>query len=116
MLSRTIFTDEHDLYRAAAREFFEKEVAPFHDEWDKAGMVPRELWEKAGAQGHLAHTVPEEFGGPAVDDFRVPARITQYTIPNANIFLVLTILLLSRPSISFNASLVIDVMATSITL
>ncbi len=43
MLPRTIFTDEHDLYRAAAREFFEKEVAPFHDEWDKAGMVPREL-------------------------------------------------------------------------
>lgn len=77
MLSRTIFTDEHDLYRAAAREFFEKEVAPFHDEWDKAGMVPRELWEKAGAQGHLAHTVPEEFGGPAVDDFRFPAVLIE---------------------------------------
>jgi alkylation response protein AidB-like acyl-CoA dehydrogenase len=77
MLKRTIFTEEHDLYRAAAREFFEKEVEPFHDDWEAAGSVPRELWEHAGAQGHLAHTVPEEFGGPGVDDFRFPAILTE---------------------------------------
>ncbi len=77
MLERTIFTGEHDLYRAAAREFFEKEVAPFHDEWEAIGSVPRRLWEKAGAQGHLAHTVPEEYGGVGVDDFRFPAILTE---------------------------------------
>ena len=52
MLARTIFTEEHDLYRQAAREFFANEVAPFHEQWEKDGVVPRELWEKAGAQGH----------------------------------------------------------------
>ena len=77
MLKRDIFTEEHDLYRAAAREFFEKEVAPFHDEWETAGAVPRDLWEKAGAQGHLAHTVAEEYGGPGVADFRFPAIVTE---------------------------------------
>jgi len=77
MLQRTIFTDEHDLYRTAAREFFEKEVAPFHEAWEDAGSVPRELWEKAGAQGHLAHTVGEEYGGAGVDDFRFPAIVTE---------------------------------------
>ena len=66
MLQRTIFTEDHHLYRAAAREFFEREVAPFHDEWEAVGSVPRELWELAGAQGHLAHTVAEEYGGADV--------------------------------------------------
>ena len=77
MLKRTIFNDEHDLYRVAAREFFEKEVAPFHSAWEEVGCVPRELWEKAGAQGHLAHTVAEAYGGPGVDDFRFPAILTE---------------------------------------
>jgi alkylation response protein AidB-like acyl-CoA dehydrogenase len=77
MLQRTIFDDDHDLYRAAVREFFDKEVAPFHDAWDDAGVVPRELWEMAGAQGHLAHVVPEEYGGPGVDDFRFPAIVIE---------------------------------------
>jgi alkylation response protein AidB-like acyl-CoA dehydrogenase len=77
MLKRTIFTEEHDLYRTAAREFFEKEVAPFHDDWEAAGAVPRELWEKAGAQGHLAHAVPGDYAGAGVNDFRFPAILTE---------------------------------------
>ncbi len=77
MLTRAIFNDEHHLYRSAAREFFDREVAPFHDGWETQGTVPRELWEKAGAQGHLAHTVAEEYGGAGVDDFRFPAIFTE---------------------------------------
>jgi alkylation response protein AidB-like acyl-CoA dehydrogenase len=77
MLARTIFTDEHDLYRRTVREFFEKEVAPFHDEWERQGVVPRELWERAGAQGHLAHAVPAAYGGAGVGDFRFPAIVIE---------------------------------------
>ncbi len=77
MLARTIFTDEHDLYRRTVREFFEKEVAPFHDEWERQGVVPRELWERAGAQGHLAHAVPAAYGGAGVADFRFPAIVIE---------------------------------------
>jgi acyl-CoA dehydrogenase len=77
MLARTIFTEEHDLYRQAAREFFANEVAPFHEQWEEDGVVSRELWEHAGAQGHLCHAVAEEYGGAGVADFRFPAILTE---------------------------------------
>jgi alkylation response protein AidB-like acyl-CoA dehydrogenase len=76
-LARQIFDADHNLYRQAARGFFEKEVMPFHDEWEQAGVVPRELWESAGAQGHLCHAVPEQYGGAGVADFRFPAILIE---------------------------------------
>ncbi|MEU0315900.1 acyl-CoA dehydrogenase family protein [Nocardioides sp. NPDC006273] len=69
----TIYEAEHEDFRATAKAFFEKEVAPFHDEWEKAGIVPRELWKKAGDTGLLCFDVEEEFGGPGIKDFRFNA-------------------------------------------
>jgi alkylation response protein AidB-like acyl-CoA dehydrogenase len=63
MIPRTIFADEHDIYREAARKFIEAEITPYHAEWEKAGIVPRELWRKAGEAGFLCTNVPEEYGG-----------------------------------------------------
>src|SRR5258708_37063701 len=51
------------MFRDTCRRFFEKEVTPFHMKWEEEGMVPRELWRKAGAQGLLGMTMPEEYGG-----------------------------------------------------
>jgi alkylation response protein AidB-like acyl-CoA dehydrogenase len=65
-----IFTQEHEDFRRTARTFFEKEVAPHHDQWEKDGIVPRDLWLKAGETGLLCFDVPEEYDGPGVDDFR----------------------------------------------
>ncbi|MGN6252829.1 MAG: acyl-CoA dehydrogenase family protein [Marmoricola sp.] len=65
-----IFTQEHEDFRKTARAFFEKEVAPFHDAWEKDGIVPREVWRKAGETGLLCFDVEEEYGGPGVKDFR----------------------------------------------
>ena len=67
---REIFDAEHEAFRRTARTFFEKEVVPHHDEWEKAGVVPREVWTKAGEAGLLCFDVPEEYGGPGVADFR----------------------------------------------
>jgi alkylation response protein AidB-like acyl-CoA dehydrogenase len=67
---RDIFDAEHEAFRRTARTFFEKEVVPFHDEWEKAGIVPRDVWTKAGEAGLLCFDVPEEYGGPGVTDFR----------------------------------------------
>src|SRR3546814_15382429 len=61
---------EHEAFRQSARTFFEKEVAPDHDKWEKDGIVPHDLWLKAGEAGLLCFDVAEEFGGPGVDDFR----------------------------------------------
>ncbi|MBC7278890.1 acyl-CoA dehydrogenase family protein [Nocardioides sp.] len=69
----TIYEAEHEDFRATAKAFFEKEVVPFHGEWEKAGIVPRELWKKAGDTGLLCFDVEEEFGGPGIKDFRFNA-------------------------------------------
>lgn len=65
-----LYESEHEDFRKTARAFFEKEVAPYHDQWEKDGIVPREVWLKAGEAGLLCFDVPEEYGGPGIDDFR----------------------------------------------
>jgi alkylation response protein AidB-like acyl-CoA dehydrogenase len=67
---REIFTDEHEAFRKTVRTFLEREVNPFHEQWEKDGLVPREAWRKAGDAGLLCFDVPEEYGGPGVRDFR----------------------------------------------
>ena len=67
MIERSIFTDEHEMWRDTVRRFVEKEIVPFHDQWEKDGIVPRELWLKAGEAGMLCCTVPEEYGGLGAD-------------------------------------------------
>jgi acyl-CoA dehydrogenase len=68
--TRDIFEAEHEDFRRTVRSFFEKEVVPHHDQWEKDGIVPRELWLKAGEAGLLCFDVPEEYGGPGINDFR----------------------------------------------
>ena len=59
MMERTLFGPEHEQFRDTVRRFIEAEIAPFHAEWEKSGMVPRELWRKAGAAGLLGCSMPE---------------------------------------------------------
>lgn len=61
------FTDEHNQFREMARKFFETEVAPHHEDWEKARIVPKEVWLKAGANGLLCPDVPVEYGGSGAD-------------------------------------------------
>ncbi|TSD40403.1 acyl-CoA dehydrogenase [Rhodococcus sp. KBS0724] len=65
-----IYGPEHEDFRNTVRSFFEREVKPHHDQWEKDGVVSRDLWTKAGEYGLLCFDVPEEYGGPGVDDFR----------------------------------------------
>jgi hypothetical protein len=67
MIERTLFNADHDAFRDAFRRFVDKEVAPFHEAWEKQGYVDRELWRKAGANGYLCPTMPEAYGGAGVD-------------------------------------------------
>jgi len=69
-VERTLFDDAHDQFRASVRRFVEKEIVPHHLEWERAGIVPRELFTAAGANGFLGMAVPERYGGGGVDDFR----------------------------------------------
>ena len=65
--NRDLFSEEHKLFRDQVKKFVETEVLPYHNEWEKKGMVTREIWEKAGAAGMLCPTVSETYGGPGAD-------------------------------------------------
>jgi acyl-CoA dehydrogenase len=67
MFERRLFREEHELFRSSVRKFIEKEIAPFHRQWEEEGIVPRELWLKAGEAGMLCCTIPEEYGGLGLD-------------------------------------------------
>lgn len=67
MFQRNLFRGEHEMFRDTVRKFIEKEIAPFHAQWEKDKCVPRELWLKAGAAGMLCCAVPEEYGGLGLD-------------------------------------------------
>jgi alkylation response protein AidB-like acyl-CoA dehydrogenase len=55
------------MWRDSVRRFVESEIVPHHAQWERDGIVPRELWLKAGEQGLLCCTVPEAYGGPGLD-------------------------------------------------
>jgi len=76
-MQRRIFTAEHEAFRAVVARFAAEEIAPFHDQWERDGIVPREVWKKAGAIGLLCTDVPEEYGGGGVRDFRYNVVITE---------------------------------------
>lgn len=67
MLPRTIFSEEHELYRDQVRKFVEREIVPHHAKWEKELIVPRSVWLAAGETGLLLPAIPEEYGGGGGD-------------------------------------------------
>jgi len=67
MLERNLFNADHEAFRDSFRRFVDKEIAPFHAEWEEQGYVDREVWRKAGANGFLCMTLPDQYGGAEAD-------------------------------------------------
>jgi len=67
MENRAIYTPEHEEFRRTVRRFFEKELMPNIAQYEDEGIIPRELWRKAGAVGLLCPTVGPEYGGAGGD-------------------------------------------------
>ena len=76
-MQRTLFEDEHELFRDSVRAFIAKELVPHHEAWEEAGIVDRDLFTKAGAQGFLGMAVPQDLGGGGVSDFRYNVVIAE---------------------------------------
>ncbi|AHI03572.1 acyl-CoA dehydrogenase [Corynebacterium falsenii DSM 44353] len=77
-LPRTIFEEEHNMFREAARDFVQAEVAPNVERWHEQGFCDRELFKKAGQQGLLGMMAPEEFGGGGMaNDYRFNAILSE---------------------------------------
>ncbi len=73
----SIYEQEHEDFRQTARTFLEREVKPYHDQWEKDGQVDREVWRKAGGAGLLCFDVDEQYGGAGVKDFRYNVVFTE---------------------------------------
>lgn len=62
-MANDIETEELELFRDMAVKALESEVKPHYEQWDKEGIVPRELWRTLGEAGMLCVDVPEAYGG-----------------------------------------------------
>jgi alkylation response protein AidB-like acyl-CoA dehydrogenase len=81
-MRRNLYGDLHEDFRASFRTFLEREVIGEqgrYGEWERAGLVPREVFERAGAGGFLGMAVAEEHGGAGAEDFRLNLVIGEET-------------------------------------
>jgi alkylation response protein AidB-like acyl-CoA dehydrogenase len=69
-VERDIFTEEHVAFRDLVRSFIAKEIAPYHDQWERDGMVSRDVWLAAGRAGLLGIEIDEKYGGGGNQDYR----------------------------------------------
>ncbi|HVW41096.1 MAG TPA: acyl-CoA dehydrogenase family protein [Amycolatopsis sp.] len=76
-MKRSLYEADHEAFRETARAFMEKELVPRHAEWEAAGIVSRDMFRAAGAQGLIGTAVPEEFGGGGTPDFRFNAVLVE---------------------------------------
>lgn len=67
MIERRLFGEEHEMFRETVKKFIDREIRPYHHLWEEQGIVPRELWHKAGDAGLLCCTIDEKYGGLGLD-------------------------------------------------
>ncbi len=81
-MRRTLFEDVHEDFRASFATFLEREVVGEqgrYGDWERAGIVPREVFELAGRGGFTGMAVPERYGGAGAEDFRLNLVIGEET-------------------------------------
>lgn len=66
-MQREIFNADHEAFRDTVKRFIAAEIAPYHAQWERDGVVPRELWRKAGEAALLGSAIPEAYGGAGAD-------------------------------------------------
>ncbi|GAB3363062.1 acyl-CoA dehydrogenase family protein [Modestobacter lapidis] len=76
-MRRSLYEADHEDFRQSVRAFLERNVAPFHDQWESEGIVPRQVWTAAGQQGFLGIDQDGRHGGGGVRDFRYSAVLDE---------------------------------------
>ena len=66
-MERSLFSEEHDIFRRNFRQFAETRVMPQQSKWREQGVVDREMWLEAGESGFLCPWMEEEYGGAGGD-------------------------------------------------
>lgn len=76
------FTEEHHMFRETVRQFCQAEIAPYTEEWDEAGIFPRELFKKAAALGLFGIRLDPEYGGSGLDWWATAAYLEGFSYSN----------------------------------
>ncbi|QCX28888.1 acyl-CoA dehydrogenase family protein [Nocardioides jishulii] len=76
-MTREIYNEDHEAFRASVKEFLDREVVPNLDSYTENHGLTRDFWLSAGAQGFLGLEIPEEFGGSEAGDYRFNAVLTE---------------------------------------
>jgi alkylation response protein AidB-like acyl-CoA dehydrogenase len=76
-MEQHLYEPVHEEFRALCKEFLAREAVPYHDEWERAGIVDRQVWRRAGSAGLLGMDVDEEYGGGGQRDFRYNAVLVE---------------------------------------
>ncbi len=76
-MPRNIYTEDHESFRASVREFVERTLKPRTEEMLEQHVIPRDIWLEAGKQGFFSLTVPEEYGGAGIEDYRFNAVLAE---------------------------------------
>ena len=68
LLEREIYaSEEHKMMQKMIQDFIHNEIIDQTDQWEKDGMVSRDIWERAGSLGLLCIDMPEQYGGSGLD-------------------------------------------------
>ncbi len=76
-MERTLYEPDHLAFADSFRSFVAKEITPHYDDWERAGIAPRDLYLSAGRNGFLGMAIPEQYGGGGSTDFRFNAVIAE---------------------------------------
>ena len=79
-MRRTLFEEEHDLFRESFRALLRQHAVPKREAWLERGIVDRDFWLAMGANGFLGTSIPVEYGGGGADDFRFNAILVEEII------------------------------------
>lgn len=76
-MPRNIYDEDHEAFRSSVKEFVDRTLVPRAESMIAEHSIPREVWLEAGKQGFFGLTIPEDFGGAGIDDYRFNAVLAE---------------------------------------
>ena len=74
-MERRLYGSEHKDFGESFQAFLTEHAVGNYDQWERDGIVPRELYTLAGRSGFMGFEVDEQYGGAGVRDFRFNAML-----------------------------------------
>ncbi|MGG7102435.1 acyl-CoA dehydrogenase family protein [Rhodococcus sp. 24CO] len=86
-MKRSIYDQDHEDFRSSVKAFIAKHITPNIERWDSEGFIDRDAWKAAGEAGLLGISVPGEYGGGGIPDFRFRmVQMEEFAAVGANSF------------------------------